>query len=760
MLARLLPLARHTSRGERIALGAAVLLLAGIIALAAAHSLLGVGGPELDAPIRDWGSSTVYILVAAMVALRAVRIRQARAPWIAFAAGLSLYGAGNLLWATWLEHVPQPPIPSVCDALWLSLYPCCYVGIGLLAATSARRAPISVWLDAVVAGLGITAVGAALVFQPVLSAATGSGLAVITNLAYPVGDLVLAALVLGVLALRGWQPDRAWGLLGAGFIVLCVADCMYLLQVAAGTSSSSILANVFYMSGVALIALAAWQPGRVPVPRLAGWSVLLVPAASIAAALALLVYEHVASLGTLPFVLAMLTLVAALLRTGLTFRDVRALAQTRQEALTDDLTGLPNRRGFRHHLEAAIVAARSSGGGVALLMVDLDRFKELNDTLGHRAGDLLLREIGPRLAAPLRPADAVARLGGDEFAVVLCSPASLETAVKVSDRLLEAISRPFSVGGLSLQVGASIGIALWPEHGDDAEEILRRADVAMYQAKEMRTGREVYALARDTHSRDRLALLSELDGVIRSEALELQFQPIAGARDREIVGVEALVRWRHHVQGFVPPDVFVPMAEQAGLARMLTRQVMRKAIERCAAWRHTSPDLKVSVNVTGQDLHDSALPREIAATLAEHELPPEALVLEITERSVLSDPDRTGNVLARLDEMGVGLSLDDFGTGYSSLTHLKTLPVGELKVDRSFVAGMAFDADDAAIVGSTISLAHSLGMRVVAEGVEDDETWEQLTAIGCDLIQGYALARPLPPAELEELLTRGAVVAG
>jgi EAL domain-containing protein (putative c-di-GMP-specific phosphodiesterase class I) len=282
----------------------------------------------------------------------------------------------------------------------------------------------------------------------------------------------------------------------------------------------------------------------------------------------------------------------------------------------------------------------------------------------------------------------------------------------------------------------------------------------MYQAKEMRTGSEVYALARDSHSRDRLALLSELDGVIRSEALELQFQPIARARDHEIVGVEALVRWRHQVQGFVPPDVFVPMAEQAGLARMLTRQVMTKAIERCAAWRHTSPDLKVSVNVTGQDLHDSALPREIAATLAEHELPPEALVLEITERSALSDPDRTGNVLARLSEMGIGLSLDDFGTGYSSLTHLKTLPVGEVKVDRSFVAGMAFDADDAAIVGSTIGLAHSLGMRVVAEGVEDDETWAQLTALGCDLIQGYALARPLPPAELEELLTRGAVVAG
>ncbi|MEA2471531.1 MAG: diguanylate cyclase [Thermoleophilaceae bacterium] len=757
MLVRLLPLARDASRRERSALGTAAALLAGIIGVATAHSLLGVGGPELDGPIRDWGSSAVYILVAGMVALRAVRIRQARAPWIAFAAGLSLYGAGNLLWALWLEHVPEPPIPSVSDALWLSLYPCCYVGIGLLAATSTRRAPLSVWLDALVAGLGITAVGSALVFEPVLREATGDALAVVTNLAYPIGDLILAALVLGVLALRGWRPDRAWALLGSGFLVLCVADCLYLLQVAAGTSSSSILANVFYMSGVALIALAAWQPGRVPVSRPAGWSVLLVPAASIAAALALLVYEHVASLGTVPFALAMLTLVAALLRSGLTFRDVRALAQTRQEALTDELTELPNRRGFRLQLEAAITAARSSGGGVALLMVDLDRFKELNDTLGHRAGDLLLREIGPRLEAPLRPTDSVARLGGDEFAVVLSAPASAETALKVSDRLLEAISMPFAVGGLSLQVGASIGVALWPEHGDYAEDILRSADVAMYQAKAMRTGREVYARGRDNHSRDHLALVSDLDTAIRSDALELEFQPIVDVGDRHIVGIEALARWRHPVLGFVAPDVFVPMTEQAGLARMLTRQVLTKAIEQCAIWRDASPELRVSVNVTGQDLHDSALPGEIAAILAERNLPPQALVLEITERSVLSDPDRTGKILARLDEMGVGLSLDDFGTGFSSLTHLKTLPVGEVKVDRSFVARMAVDADDAAIVGATIGLAHSLGMRVVAEGVENDETWQRLAALGCDLIQGFAIARPLPSAELEELLTRRAV---
>jgi diguanylate cyclase (GGDEF)-like protein len=750
---RLFPLAERISGRERFALAAAAALVCALIGFAALHTFFGFGGDALDGIVRDWFSCAVYVLVAAMVGLRAARVSEARGPWIAFAVGLSLYAAGNLLWSLWLEHVPDPPIPSVSDALWLSLYPLSYLGIGWLVFRSVRGVPAVLWLDGLIAGLGITAFGAAVVFEPVLKAATGDAIAVITNLAYPIADLVLVALVVGVLALRGWRPGRSWALLGTGFLVLCVADCIYLLQVASGTSDSSTLANVFYMLGVAAIAVASWQrPAPAVAPRLDGWGMLVVPGASVLAALGLIVYDHIEGLTALAFALAMLAMLASAARTSITFRDVRALARTRHEALTDDLTDLPNRRQFRRRLDHGIAEARVDGSSMALLVIDIDHFKELNDTLGHQAGDLLLRQIGPRLAETLRSADTVARLGGDEFAVVLAAQTDGQAAASVADKLRGAIGRPFEVSGLSLHVSASVGIALWPSDAGDGEELLRRADVAMYQAKALRTGSEFYAPDRDGHSRDRLALSGDLDAALRAGAIDVHFQPIADANSKRVIGVEALARWHHGRHGFIAPDVFVPMAEQAGLARALTRHVLDRAVAQCAAWRSTAGALRVSVNVTAADLHDASLPWEIQATLETHGLPAEALVLEITEGSVLSDPHRIETVLARIGALGVGLALDDFGTGYSSLTHLKTLPVGEVKIDRSFVATMASDVDDAAIVGSTINLAHSLGMHVVAEGVEDDSTWAQLAAMGCELIQGYALARPMPAGELGKLL--------
>jgi diguanylate cyclase len=752
-IARLLPLADRGTKKERYALAAALALLPLIIAFAALHALLGMGGAELDTPVRDWLPSIVYVLVAAMVSLRAVRIREARGPWIVFAVGLTLYAAGNLLWAFWLEHLPNPPIPSVSDALWLSFYPFAYVGMAWLALTRSRRASAGVWLDGIVAGLGITAVGAVLVFRPVLQAATGGTLAVATNLAYPVGDLLLAALVLAFLALRGWRLDRGWGLLGGGFVVLAVADSIYLLQVASGSPTSSGFANVFYMLAVALLGVAAWQPQTTVVkPRVEGWSMLLVPGAFMLTAMALLVSSYFNRLPPLAFTLDMLTLLAGFVRTAVTFRDVRALARTRREALTDDLTDLANRRMFRRRLDDAIAVARATDGTVAVITLDLDRFKELNDTLGHHAGDQLLRQIGPRLKRMLRPTDTLARLGGDEFAVILGHPTDERAALRVSDRVLSEIGRPFAVNELSLHVGVSIGIALFPDHGEQGEELLRRADVAMYNAKSGRTGPEVYSLDRDRQSRDHLALVSALAEALRAGEIDVEFQPKADAAKRTVVGVEALARWRSPVHGSVPPDVFVPSAEQAGLARALTRHVLGRALAQCRAWRDGGHDLTMAVNLTVSDLHDSALPEEIESALVLAGVPPEALVLEITESAVLSDPERAGHMLARIGEMGVGLSLDDFGTGYSSLTHLKTLPVGEVKIDRSFVGQMATNPADAAIVGSTIQLAHSLGMRVVAEGVEDEETWRRLADFDCEMIQGYALAPARPAAGLEDLL--------
>jgi diguanylate cyclase len=753
-----LPLADLLASRERRALHVVAALLVVTIAAATVHGLFGIGGPGLDAPVRDWVSSLVYVLVAAIVALRALRVPEQRGPWIILAVGISLYGAGNLLWALWLEHVAEPPIPSVSDLLWLSLYPASYIGLVWLARTKGRHASAGVWLDGIVAGFGVAAIGAAVVFHQVLQAASGNAAAVVTNLAYPVGDLLLAALVMGVLALRGWRLDRTWALLGGGFLVLTLADSVYLLQVASGTSASSLVANVFYVVGVGLLAFAAWQPSaRNEAPRLEGWSILLAPAIFTLAALFLLTYDHFVRLDALALVLALGTLMAALVRMALSFRDLRTLAETRRQAMTDDLTSLPNRRHFMRRLDDAIEAARVRDGSVALLIADLDNFKELNDTLGHHAGDVLLQQIGPRLTGAVRATDSVARLGGDEFALVLEVPSDERAAVRVGGKVLEAITRPFDVHGLSLHVGASVGISLFPEHGDDAEELLQRADVAMYQAKAAQTGTEVYARERDTHSRGRLELVGELRGALESEAIMAHFQPKVEAVGRRVVGVEALVRWEHPVHGMLAPAAFVPLAEQAGLSRTLTRRMLELALVQCAAWRATVSDLHVAVNMTAADLLDAGLPGEVDEALARFDLPPEALMIEITESSVLSNPAQIGDVLAQLHGAGVGLSLDDFGTGYSSLAHLRTLPVGEVKIDRSFIATMGSDEKDAAIVRATIQLAHSLGMEIVAEGVEEEATWERLAALGCELVQGFAFSKPLPADELEPLLRASAV---
>jgi diguanylate cyclase (GGDEF)-like protein len=738
---------------ERTALRCAFAVLVLVLALGVGNLVAGLGGATVDALIRGGGASLVYVVAAAVVVFRAARRSRQRGAWILLAGGLTLYGAGNVVWQVFYNDLAAPPIPSISDGLWLALYPASYLGLVLLAREKGAAIGAGVWLDGIVAGLGFAAVGAAVVFEPVLASATGSAAAVITNLAYPVADLLLVALVLGLLALRGWRLDRMWMLLGGGFALLYVADSIYLLRVAAGSESTGLLPNVFYLAGVVLLAFAAWQPeSEAPTARLERWSVLIVPAASVVAAIGLLLYDHFAALDPLALTLSTLTLVAAMLRTALTFRDVRALAATRIEATTDELTSLPNRRLFMRTVDEAIVAARAEDVSLALLLIDLDQFKKLNDTLGHHAGDLLLRQVGPRVRGVLREADMLARLGGDEFGALLAAPCGESVALSVAERVGEALRRPFDVEGLHLHVAASVGISLFPTHSQDAPQLLRHADIAMYQAKASRSGRALYARDRDTNTRASLALASELPGAIRSGALEAHFQPKAEAAGGRVVGLEALVRWRHPQLGLLLPAAFVALAEQSGLMRELTRAVLDCSLAQCRRWRDAGHDLTVAVNVSFTDLLDAEFPFEVATMLARHEVDPSALILEVTESSIMSDAELSGDVLARLSEFGVRISLDDFGTGYSSLTHLRNLPVSEVKIDRSFVARMQHDRTDEAIVRSTIQLAHNLGMRVVAEGVEDEGTRVTLEQLGCELIQGYCLSRPLAPDAVQPFL--------
>jgi diguanylate cyclase len=750
----MLPLSSMLRPGERRLLGAATALLIALVAATGLHAAFDLGGRGAEQPIRDWVTSAVYIFVGMVVCWRAVRVSANRRPWMIFAFGISIYGLGNVLWAAWIEHLPNPPIPSICDGMWLTLYPCSYICVIGLARLREQRAPARVWLDSIVTAFGVAAIGAAIVVRPVLHSVSGPTQAVITEMAYPLCDLTLAALVVGILALRGWRLDRKWAMLGTGFVALAFADCMYALQVAGGASAPSAATNFAYDVGVLLLALAAWQPvaSAQADSKLPGAAVLGIPAFFTVSALGLLIYGQFSRLDPVALSLAMLTMLVAFARTALAFRDVRALAETRRQALTDDLTSMPNRRHFLRRLRDGMIACQASDTSMALMMFDLDHFKELNDTLGHDAGDQLLCQVGERLRTLLRATDTAARLGGDEFGVLLCDPCDTAQAELVADKILVAIAEPFAIKGLNLRVTASIGIALFPEHAQNDEQLMQHADVAMYEAKSTQTGRACYARERDKHSLERLTLAAELSHALENGEIEAHFQPKADTRSGRIVGVEALVRWRHPTRGLIPPVEFVSVAEQAGLGRALTRRMLELALTQARAWREAGLDLHVAVNTTVADLLDTHFPDEVAATLAEHGLPPEVLVLEVTENMVLSDPVRIGDVLAKLGELGLGLSLDDFGTGYSSLTHLKALPVGEVKIDRSFVARMTSDPVDAAIVEATIQLAHSIGSRVVAEGIEDQLTWSSLVANHCELVQGYALSRPLPAAELEQLL--------
>ena len=385
---------------------------------------------------------------------------------------------------------------------------------------------------------------------------------------------------------------------------------------------------------------------------------------------------------------------------------------------------------------------------LTLLLLDLDRFKEVNDTLGHHHGDLLLRQVAERLCATLRDSDTIARLGGDEFAVLL--PATDEVGARAAaDKVVAALALPFDLEAVSVHVGASVGIALAPDHGQDVDTLLRHADVAMYVAKRTGESSAVYTAERDAYTPDRLALIADLRRAIADDGLALHYQPKADLVTKRVTGVEALVRWTHTQRGAIPPDQFIPLAEHTGLIAPLTRWMLMAALRQAGRWRRAGLRLDMAVNLSAVDLRDVGLPDALAHLLCEHAVPPASLRLEVTESALMIDPAGAQAVLTRLAALGIGLSVDDYGAGYSSLAYLKRLPVDELKIDRSFVRHMAVDPVDAAVVSSTIGLGHNLGLRVVAEGVEDRETWALLAGAGCDTAQGYYLACPMPADEVE-----------
>jgi diguanylate cyclase (GGDEF)-like protein len=444
-------------------------------------------------------------------------------------------------------------------------------------------------------------------------------------------------------------------------------------------------------------------------------------------------------------------------------RMVRSAGEYERAARVDSLTGLPNRRALQTSVaeRGAARGLHRSERGLALLLLDLDRFRTVNDALGHTTGDRLLVEVARRLAAVVPSHDLVVRLGGDEFAVLATRVDGPAAARRLAAHLAEELGRPFALDGLPIDVSASIGIALQGERGGDGASLLRQAEAAMYDAKER--GDHVAVYARDTeHHTPDLALLADLRRAVQAEpgsdpaadGITLYYQPQIAIATGELVGVEALLRWRHPVRGMVGPSELLRVAEQTPVMRLLTSRVLREVIAQLGAWRAAGRPLRASVNVSVRDLHAADIAVEIDTLLHRYDVPPDLLQLEITESALMADPHRVLDTITRLDRMGVAISLDDFGTGYSSLQHLRRLPFAEVKIDRSFVLGMAADRGDAAIVRSVIALADSLGLRVVAEGVEDERTWRLLAAAGCHAAQGWFHARPMPAPDLAVWLSR------
>ncbi len=430
---------------------------------------------------------------------------------------------------------------------------------------------------------------------------------------------------------------------------------------------------------------------------------------------------------------------------------MQALQKLKYLAQYDPLTNLPNRNLLYERLEQGFIAGRDNGEPLTLMVMDLDHFKEVNDTLGHQSGDVLLHQVGSRMQGALRENHTVARLGGDEFGLLLPG-LDEENAILAARQLLKTLEAPFLIGELPIAARASIGIVCFPKHGEDVDTLMRRADIAMYQAKRSASGYAIYSSKQDSHNPERLSLMVDLHHAIDNNELFLAYQPKIDLVAGQVVGVEALARWQHPKRGLIPPDQFIPMAERTGFINALTMWGLDAALAQCRTWQEKGLEIPVAVNISARSLQDMNLPDRIGELLKSHEVTPASLELEITESVIMANPTHALEILTRISRMGVALYIDDFGTGYSSLGYLRKLPVNAIKIDKSFVIHMLTEKNDAVIVRSTIDLAHHLGFKVVAEGVEDSDIWDSLVKLGCDIAQGFYMSRPIPAPEMTQWL--------
>jgi diguanylate cyclase (GGDEF)-like protein len=747
-----MPRSTGTQRGAR-----AVLVL--LLAIFVVGGLARRGHPG-QVPLLDLWVFNAVCLLSALLCARAASDQPGLVwAWRCVAAALAAMVAGSMYFSLVTVRMPVTPDFALGDACYLIAYPLSYVAVVLALRARVRRFLSSMWCDGVVTGLGVAAVLAALPSGGLLRTTGSSADNILTDVAYPVADLLLLALLAAGAAVLGVRKDRMLVIAALGLVTICGSDVVYLLQTAAGSYAEGGLADSAQLLGVVLLAYGAGvrQPRngvreRVDDGRV-GWAVLLLPAAATVSSVTLLAVLQGGPAQSLSRFLAVGSVLAALIRMFLTLREIRDLGDVHRQARTDDLTGLPNRRAFDEHCEQ-LVAATRVGAPVALLVLDLDRFKEINDSLGHAAGDELLVQVAGRLRAALRDRDVLARLGGDEFAVLL-PQTSEEKALVVGAELARLLGDTFSLDTLSVHIETSIGIACAPAAASTRRELLRCADVAMYHAKTNRIGLVPYTAVDAAHSVERLRTVDELRRAILTDAemgcIVVHLQPqirLGTAGVPGVAGVEALIRWDHPARGLLRPVSFLAAAQAAGLMGAITDAVLDLSLAACRGWWESGQRVPVAINVSAANVHDQTLPAKVAQALVKHHLPASALVIELTEDTLMTDPARARRVLEQLRVLGVKVSIDDYGTGYSSLAYLRNLPVDELKMDRAFTSGLVDDPAAAAIVTHTVQLAHALGLRLVAEGVEDHRTLDLIAQLGCDIAQGYHVARPMPAEQM------------
>jgi diguanylate cyclase len=724
------PAARAAVRAGLALAGAALLV---DVAATAADPDLGVGGAARVATAA---------LAAGLCLLRAALVATDRAAWSLLGGGILAWAAGEAVWVPAPAAADAAP-PSPADAGYLLFPVLALAAVALLLRGRSAR-PVPRWLlaDGLVWVLAAGSVAAALVGPRLHAVSGGDAVGVLVALAYPVLDVALVGLLLVAVAATGFH-EASWWALAAGIALFVAADAAWLLRATEGSYQVGGLPGIAWTGGLLLLAVAAWQR---PVPvrqlRLRPWTVLAVPVLAVTVSLAVLASTAWVRPQPAAVQLAVAAVALAAGRATLALRRSYA-TEAAGEAVTDELTGLANRRLLLARLDDALAGGKPH----ALVLLDLDRFKEVNDTLGHPVGDELLRRLGPRLAGTARPGETVARLGGDEFAVLLPGMAGEAEALRAAHRVLAGLVGAFVIDGLTLFMTASAGVALASAHGTDSATLLRCADVAMYQAKRSGAGAAVYRPRADPHSRSRLGAATDLKQAIADGAIVCLYQPQVDVATGVPVGMETLARLADPRRGLVPPEEFLDLAEQTGLMPALADLVLRSALAEARRWRADVRHLRVAVNLAASSLLDSGLPDRIAAALRAADLPADALALEISE-SALTDTGRARDTLDRLHAMGVAVCLDGYGTGRSSVVLLMELPVDQIKLDGGLVAAVRADQRARAIVRHTVLMAHALDIQVVAKGVEDPTTLGLVDELGCDHMQGYQIAPPMPAGEV------------